>query len=64
MQYLKVPLPEVVHAVSAVSLYPDYVNNTAQSVCHKAHVFMCVQADGRKWLQISIFLRLSLECSD
>lgn len=41
-----------------------YVDNTAQTKCHKAHVFVSVQADGRKWLQISIFLHLSPECSD
>lgn len=40
--------PELLHAASVVSFYPDYADNTAQSICHKAHVFVCVQADGRK----------------
>lgn len=52
------------HAVNVVFFNPDSVDNAAQSIRHKAHVFVCVQADGRKWLQISIFLHLSLECSD
>lgn len=42
------PLPESPHAVDVVPFTPDHVNNTTQSICHKAHVFVCVQADGRK----------------
>lgn len=63
--YALAPFSEFVYAVSVVSsCSSDYIDNTAQSICHKAHVFVCVQADGRKLLQISIFMHLSLECSD
>lgn len=36
---------EVLHAVTAQLTHTD---NTAKSICHKAHVFVRAQADGRK----------------
>lgn len=63
--YALAPFSDFVYAVSVVSsCSSDYIDNTAQSICHKAHVFVCVQADGRKLLQISILMHWSLECSD